>query len=249
MEKMEQGFIILRHVNSEQTNQYWITCYDKIREFYPENKILLIDDNSNYDYVSKDKEATLTNTTIINTEFKGRGEILPYYYYLRNRLFDIAVIIHDSVFIQKHIDFGTENRFIWEFEHHWDHQDQTRLINLLKNNQKIVNLHNDKSSWKGCFGAMTVIKYDFLLRLENQYNFINLVNHITCRYDRMSWERVFAVLFTLENADKPSIFGNIHTFGNVGNVKLFGLTYNQHINGHFLIHTNHLPLVKIWSGR
>ena len=92
---MDQGFIILRHVNSAQTNNYWITCYDKIREFYPNTKILLIDDNSNYEYVSKDKEATLTHTTIINSEFKGRGEILPYYYYMRNKLFDIAVVIQD----------------------------------------------------------------------------------------------------------------------------------------------------------
>jgi hypothetical protein len=246
---MEQGFIILRHVNSEKTNNYWITCYDKIRQFYPKNKILLIDDNSNYDYVSKYKESILTNTTIINSEFKGRGEILPYYYYFRNRLFDIAVVIHDSVFIQKRVEFGTENRFIWDFEHSWDHQDQTRLINLLKNNEKITHLHNDKSSWKGCFGAMTVIKHDFLLRLEDQYNFTNLINHITCRYDRMSWERVFAVLFALENTDKPSIFGNIHTFGNVDNVKLFGLTYNQYINEEYLTYTHHLPLLKIFSSR
>ena len=112
---MEQGFIILRHVDSELTNKYWITCYDKIREFYPENKIILVDDNSDYNYISKDKEATLTNTTIIKSEYKGRGELLPYYYYHKNKLFDIAVVIHDSFFIQKQIDFGTENQFIWEF--------------------------------------------------------------------------------------------------------------------------------------
>ena len=240
MEKMEQGFIILRHVNSAQTNNYWIICYDKIREFYPENKILLIDDNSNYDHVSKDKEATLTNTTIINSEFKGRGEILPYYYYLRNKLFDIAVIIHDSVFIQKHVDFGTENRFIWDFEHHWDNlYHQIRLINLLKNNEKIMQLYNNNSLWKGCFGVMTVVKHDFLLVLEDQYNFTNLINHITCRYDRMSLERVFAVLFTLENTDKPSMFGNIH------NYCTWDTTYQQYNEGQ----VGDLPLVKIWSTR
>ena len=237
---MEQGFIILRHVNSEKTNNYWITCYDKIRQFYPNNKILLIDDNSNYDYVSKEKEAMLTHTTIINSEFKGRGEILPYYYYLRNKLFDIAVIIHDSVFIQTHVDFGTENRFIWDFEHHWDNlYDQFRLIYLLKDNEKILKLYNDKSSWKGCFGAMTVVNHDFLLRLEDQYNFTILINHITCRYDRMSLERVFAVLFTLENTNKPSMIGNIH------NYCIVGQNYEQYINGK--IHD--MPLVKVWSSR
>ena len=41
------GFIILRHVNSELTNKYWVNCYNCIRRHYPENKILIIDDNSN----------------------------------------------------------------------------------------------------------------------------------------------------------------------------------------------------------
>ena len=42
----EIGFIILRHVNSSKTNEYWKECYRCIRYFYPSNKILIIDDNS-----------------------------------------------------------------------------------------------------------------------------------------------------------------------------------------------------------
>lgn len=37
----ELGFIILRHVNNERTNKYWI---HSMQNFYPENKILIIDD-------------------------------------------------------------------------------------------------------------------------------------------------------------------------------------------------------------
>ena len=96
------GFIILRHVNNTHTNQYWIYSYNCIRILYPENDILIIDDNSNYEYITN---ITLYKTTIINSEFPKRGELLPYYYYLNNKLFDIAVIIHDSVFITKKIDF------------------------------------------------------------------------------------------------------------------------------------------------
>jgi hypothetical protein len=48
------GFIILRHVNNELTNKYWIHCYKCIREFYPENKILIIDDNSDYKYITNE---------------------------------------------------------------------------------------------------------------------------------------------------------------------------------------------------
>ena len=238
---MEQGFIILRHVNSEQTNKFWMTCYDQIRKFYSNNKILIIDDHSNYDYVSKDKETTLTNTIIINSEFKGRAEILPYYYYLKNKLFDIAVVIHDTVFVNQYIDFGTESRFIWDFEHHWDQlYDKTRLINLLKNSNEVMELYNNNLLWKGCFGVMTIVKHDLLLTLESRFNFTNLVNHITCRYDRMSLERVFAVLFTLENTNKPSLLGNIHHYCILG-----GNSYDKYIEGKY----NDGPFIKVWASR
>ena len=97
------GFIILRHVNDALTNQYWIYCYTCIRKFYAENEIIIIDDNSNPAFISA---IPLYKTTVISSEYPQRGELLPYYYFLRNKLFDIAVIIHDSVFIQKYMDFN-----------------------------------------------------------------------------------------------------------------------------------------------
>ena len=38
------GFIILRHVNSEKTNNYWNHSIKQIRRFYPFAKIIIIDD-------------------------------------------------------------------------------------------------------------------------------------------------------------------------------------------------------------
>ena len=70
------GFIILRHVNNETTNKYWLHCYNCIREHYPENSILIIDDNSNYNFITNEQ---LYKTNIINSEYPGRGELLTYY--------------------------------------------------------------------------------------------------------------------------------------------------------------------------
>ena len=47
------GFIILRHVNNVQTNNYWNHCYNCIRKYYPEFLILIIDDNSNNEYIKE----------------------------------------------------------------------------------------------------------------------------------------------------------------------------------------------------
>ena len=78
------GFIILRNVICTKTNEYWKECYRCIKKFYPRNRILIIDDNSNYSYVSNDQ---LENTMLIKSEFPKRGEFLPYYYYLFTQIF------------------------------------------------------------------------------------------------------------------------------------------------------------------
>ena len=95
------GFIMTRHVNSELTNNYWNHSVKLLRTFYPDKKIVIIDDNSNQDLVKA--EFDYPNVEIIQSEFPGRGELLPYYYYIKNKFFDNAVIIHDSIFF--HIKF------------------------------------------------------------------------------------------------------------------------------------------------
>ena len=87
------GFIMLRHVNNDLTNQYWNHSYRCIREFYPENIIMIIDDNSNLRILKE--EQNLYNVIVINSEFHGRGELLPYYYYLTNKLFLYRYVIRN----------------------------------------------------------------------------------------------------------------------------------------------------------
>ena len=100
---MTYGFIITRHVNSNKTNLYWNECVKRIRQFYPKKEIIVIDDNSNEEFV-KDFN-NLDNIRFIKSEFNGAGELLPYYYLHKHKFFPAAVIIHDSVFFQKKINF------------------------------------------------------------------------------------------------------------------------------------------------
>ena len=75
------GFIITRHVNSVTTNKYWNQSVKLIRNIYPLRKIVIIDDNSDQEFVKTDFD--YQNLTIIQSEFPKRGELLPYYYYLK----------------------------------------------------------------------------------------------------------------------------------------------------------------------
>nr|QFG74453.1 MAG: hypothetical protein [Megaviridae environmental sample] len=234
------GFIILRNVTEAKYNRLWTKCYKSIRKFYPENKIVIIDDNSNYDIMEK---LELYNTIIINSSYKKRGELLPYYYYLNNKWFDIAVIIHDSVFINSHYDFNViDYKFIWEFPCRIKKNKiyEEKMINVFKN-KKLLNLYrNDK--WKGCFGCMSIIKHDYLLSVNEIHQIDLLLDLVVSRDNRMCLERVLACMLQYNkyielNKINDSLSGDIlkyckwrSTFEEIDKLK-------------------DLPIIKVWSGR
>jgi hypothetical protein len=228
------GFIILRHVNNRLTNKYWKYCYKSIRKYYPDNWILIIDDNSDPNYVTNHK---LHNTTIIKSQFPARGELLPYYYYLHNKLFDIAVILHDSVFVNAYIDFNVNKyKIIWEFEHDWDQiEDETKLINVF-NDPELLSFYQDKSLWKGCFGGMCIIRHDFLKVMNKKYEISKLLDHVLNRSNRQSFERVIACLLQKTHS-RITLFGNIQSY-----MKWETRFHERH-------EYKHLPLIKVWTGR
>jgi hypothetical protein len=238
MSSLGFGFIILRHVNSELTNKYWINCYHCIRRHYPENTILIIDDNSNPAYISTET-LTLYKTLIIHSEYHKRGELLPYYYYLQHKLFDSAVILHDSVFINRYVDFSVDKyKLIWDIEHDCDQiEDETAMLNRF-NNPELLAFYENKTLWKGCFGGMTIITYDFLQEVNSKYDLSKLLDCITSRYNRSSFERVIGCLLQMEYK-KETMFGNIHDY--IG--WTWGTTFDYKHN------YDHLPIAKVWTGR
>ena len=236
-EQNDVGFIILRHVNNTKTNEYWLHSYDCVRIFYPNNKILIIDDNSNYKYITNNK--ILSNTNIINSEFKARGELLPYYYFLILKPFKKAVIIHDSVFFNKYIDFKniTNYQFLWEFKHNWDsHELEAEILNIY-GDQQLIQFHNDKSKWSGCFGAMNVITYDCIQDLNRKYKLEYLIPLIDSRQKRFAFERIISCILIKEYGKKDSLLGDIHSYCN------WGVSYDN------IDTLKHLPVIKIWTGR
>ena len=238
------GFIILRNVISTKTNEYWKECYRCIKKFYPRNRILIIDDNSNYSYVSNDP---LENTMLIKSEFTKRGEFLPYYYYLRTHFCDTAVILHDSVFIKQYIDFNVDDyKFILDFGKANINDTgslpyQAKLLNVL-NNEKLNKFYRtkDDNMWKGCFGCMSIIKYNYLKNVDNEFRLSSLIPHVTCRDDRCALERIIACLLQVNKKSEKTLLGNINTYCK------WGLTYEHYVKNEY---SNSLPLIKVFTGR
>lgn len=243
IENNKLGFIILRHVNSELTNKYWIESYFSIRKYY-NNKIIIIDDKSNKNFLTKIK---LENCYIINSEFEKSGEILPYYYFYKYHFFEKAVILHDSVFINNYIDFDKyENfKFLWHFTHDWDQEEkEIKLLSYLKNDN-LINFYYKKDKWYGCYGVQSVIDYNFIKILEEKYKIFNLIKYINSREDRMNFERIFGLLcmYEKESNEDSSIYGIIHHYIH------WGYLYENYLMDKETDKLKSLDLIKVWSGR
>jgi hypothetical protein len=263
----EIGFIILRHVNSAKTNQYWKECYRCIRYFYPSNKILIVDDNSDTIFLTCDAnniEQELHNTTIIQSEYSKRGEFLPYYYYLKNKFCDIAVILHDSVFIQQPINFQVdEYKMLWHFPSYLmkDGQSSGKQLEQIRalNNGDLNHMYEYfyLNKFNGCFGAMSIITHDYLSEINNIFKIDKLLPHITCRISRCAFERVFSFLLIYKQnrgnvANGGSMWnsrGNIKHQSLLGDIVKYckwGITFDDYIKYR---HRMKLPIVKVWTGR
>lgn len=235
------GFVIVRHVNSNVTNEYWKIAYTSIRKYY-DNQILIVDDNSNSEFLKED--IPIVNCTTVKSEFPGKGELLGYYYFHKTHFVEKAVIIHDSVFINSKIDFNNygDARTIWSFRHYWD--EDNKIINLIKylnHADEVIKFYLNKNAWHGSFGVMNVITWNLLDNIVNKYDIFNkLFPNILCRDDRSWTERIFPCLCQLLYPEYklPAIISDIHDYG-------WGLTFDKYKTGC----SSHLPIIKVWTGR
>jgi len=244
---MNFGFIVTRHVNSIKTNCYWNQCVKLLRTYYSNCQIVIIDDNSNQIYIKP--EFDYKQLTIIQSEYPGRGELLPYIYYLKHKWFENAVIIHDSTFF--HFSYPFENlkqKFasLWFFGNN-----DSEIPNIIKvskalNHSDIIIQHiNDwrNNTWLSSQGAQTYINNDFLIYLNNKYNLENLLNVVLNRSDRCTLERIFGILIYIETKNTNTIFGKINSVYKSGTY-----SFDEYIES-FNKGKVMGKVVKVWTGR
>ena len=239
------GFIILRNIINSTTNEYWKECYRCIRRLYPDNRILIIDDNSKKQFVSNE---LLTNTMIIESEFPKRGEFLPYYYYLRTNFCEKVVILHDSMFIKKYINFNSvvdDYRILIHFGKEFinDIESFPSQINMLRalNSDKLNNFYikKDQNYWSGCFGSMSVITYKYLKQIDDEFRISKLIPVITCRIDRCAFERIVGCILQFKTKT-PSLLGHLTLNCD------WRLNFSNYKNNKY---NSRLPIIKVFTGR
>ena len=242
------GFILLRNIRCDKSNCFWQESLACIRRVYPYHKVLIIDDNSNYDFVTP-VQVQDPNVILIDSEYKGRGEILPYIYFLRYaHLFEKAVFIHDTAYIRHPIDdlvARSDNIPLWDFaNHHWDNVEAEKgLIARLNNCQPLLYFYDQKHLWNGFYGGMSIMSRDFLQRVDSKYGLANLLDFVTCRDERHHLERVLSIIFTYEMNNcggAVSVFGDIHRYCK------WGYSFEEYLEDRDKLT---LPIVKVWAWR
>lgn len=249
-------FILARHISKKEHNDLWKLCVINIRKVYKEVSIIIIDDNSNEELVDDfNNEEFMKNVSIIKSEFKGAGELLPYYYFHKNKYAKKAIIIHDSMFVKKKFDEDLINnledfRFLWYFAIHRciddeDHyNDNIIFYSLLNNGDELYDYYNSYD-WLGCFGCSMIINLEFLEKIQDKYNLFNIIQYVNTRKKRETLERLLAVVFTYEIREK---------YKNRKNLVLFGAIHDYPIAFYYFYFHYHyfpldLPVVKCWFGR
>lgn len=236
----DYGFIILRCVKHNDHRYQWIECYNCIRKLY-DNKIIIIDDASDKQFID---DVDLVNVDIIESEFPGKRELLPYYYFHKLKPFRQAIILHDTAFIQNKLDIEStiHLKFLWHFPYHFADNAplEKKMLSHLNHGDNLLNFY-DELKWHGCFGVMSAISHDYICHLEYKYDLFKLMDFVNDRDDAKALERVFAVLCFHDgvvNLNDCSILRDIHE-----HIYGFHFTFD-----HYKWIKNH-HIIKVWTGR
>jgi len=227
------GFIITRHVNTEDINKVWIMCVQQIRKSYPTTKIVIIDDDSNYEFIKIPSTDFLNNCIVIQSEYKKCGELLPYIYYAKNNWFEKAIYIHDSFMINSIVP--TTNiknvKFLFYFESTNIYDERPYIISFCKYlnyGDELIELFNNTSMWSGSFGVMSCITHSYCKHLYEKYNLEVLTKHVNQRIHRMAMERIFALICF---HDKQILYeDSISIYGDYIQLPTNQYTYDKYLN-------------------
>lgn len=249
------GFIILRCVKTQQQNILFKESYEAVRKYYPDIKIIIIDDNSDKSIL--DNAYPMKNVEVIESELPvGTGEYLPYWYLLQRKMFKKAIFLQDSMILNAKIPFEDVNDYMYLYEfqsnnpNYFNFIPNEEIINLLKltkDSENIMKYYN-AGEWKGCWGSMMLITSDFITELEEKVGISVWKGVITSRPQRMALEAAIGIacMYIKHDKEKYSFFGDwadSNTFKDPGNENH---TLDMYLENKTRIKNS---IIKIWNNR
>ena len=244
--QQEIGFFIPRCVRKPEHNILYKECYEAVRRYHPDVKIIFIDDNSDKEVLV---EHEMTNVEIIQSEYRAGGEYLCYWYMLERKPFKKAIFIQDSMILNGSIPYERVDDYMFLYEFPSVNLSSTALHSLLDatKNPEEIKSYCMQGVWKGCWGSMMIVTGEFINRLEDTFGISNWVTIIHSREYRMALESAIGVLCSfLQPKDTVSIFGqssDMNVMKYPGNEK--------HTLDMYLADKKRIKdsIIKVWNGR
>lgn len=220
------GFIIPSYCDSDLHLLQLERCIGSIRKYH-DNTIIIIDDYSKSDIESVVNK--FRGVKIIKSTVKGGGDMSTYDVFRDHKFFQKAIIIQDSMTVEKkfdNIDSIDKISYIWYFTNHrlhWSHIKEPQNEYNIKNNIKVhddlvldcidklikldgfkqfaKDIYHNKNKWSGCFGCLTIIDYDFMLEFDNKTGIIEILKNFNNNRLRRASESIFALacLYVLDD--------------------------------------------------
>jgi hypothetical protein len=255
-------FVFPRHVRAPAHDLVWRECLACIRRHHPCVRVLIIDDYSDARVLGPEEDEDDPLTTVVRAEdvgyARGSGELLPYLYLLDHRedvRYDRAVVLNDSMFVQRPIDdliaSVRDVAFLWDFPTYRE-PDVERIIRdaPLEHADELVSMYQGED-WRGCFATASVITRDHLATLDRLYGISRLRTVVVDRPTRCSLERAFAMC-CIHHADGKGRPRPVALLGDITRtLKPFFLTHRDYVDaiarGGKPPHD--LAVVKVWNGR
>lgn len=204
------GFVIGRHISAASHVDLCFRAYTSIRKFYPNNLILIVDDGS----LLSDPHGYDSRTIVVQSTVRGTGEFGLYYYYHLTHLFERAVLMHDSMVVNKSISLpDVDIIYLWHFVFndylHVVKAEVEALLSELASKDEAERKYKS-NAWSGMFGCSCIMTWNYLDLLVSRYQIFRLLPKVKTRTMRCAMERVLGILCSEDlKKDSPSLNGYI----------------------------------------
>jgi hypothetical protein len=213
----EFGFIVPSCPQNITHKKYFYDCINSIYKYHPGIDIVVIfsnaSDQSVITEIKKEFPLLIYESSILNIS----ADMLALFYYKLNNYFKKAIVIHDGMKVLSQFNVTDVNdiNYIWYATIHqlmWDkikepESDFNKKNNIIVHddlNKYIINhliindefkkycqsIYMSKEKWSVCFGPCYIITYDFLIKLDNDTNIIDLMMKMHDKRMRITIESI-----------------------------------------------------------
>jgi hypothetical protein len=217
---MSFGFIVPTCLRVEDHAKSLTECIQSIQTHNPGTKIVVIVDFSSSISLVEPCIKKFPTVVFEQSHYLVPADMLTFWFFLKNKYFDRACIIQDSMRVKKsiHPNSSFDIQYLWHFTNHriqWHtieepqteyniehkikvHDDLNRHVigSFIANNGFRLYCEKNyfnKHTWSGCFGCCCFITYSFLEKMEAMTNITDIMMNMNSNRLRRSIESIFSL--------------------------------------------------------